>query len=91
MSPKGNFRNSVRLAFQYKKIPDLQLFVVAGRAINANDILPTTHTVSALGRVLNYGAGLDEVAFELGAIAVLTVAFYALGTWAFTRRHMRAA
>jgi ABC-2 type transport system permease protein len=72
-------------------IPDLQLFVVSGRAINANDILPTTHTVSALGRVLNHGAGLNEVAFELGAIAVLTVAFYALGTWLFTRRHMRAA
>jgi ABC-2 type transport system permease protein len=71
-------------------IPDVQVFSVAGRAVNVNAILPTTHAVSALDRVLNFGAGIGDVAVELGAIASLTVAFFALGAWLFTNQHMRA-
>lgn len=72
-------------------LPQLRLFTVAGRAVNANDILPTTHSISALGKVLNFGAGLGDVLFELAAIALLTVVFFAGGTWLFTKRHMQAA
>ena len=71
-------------------IPDVQLFSVAGHTVNINAILPTTHSVSALGKVLNFGAGMSDVAFELGAVAVLTLVYFMLGVWLFTRRHMRA-
>ena len=71
-------------------LPPLRLFTMGSRSVNINDILPTTHTISALGKILNFGAGLGDVVFELGAIAVLTVVFFALGTWLFTRHHMWA-
>ena len=71
-------------------LPPLHLFTVGGRSVSINDFLPTTHTISALGKVLNHQAGLRDVAFELGAILVLTVVFFAAGARLFTRRHMRA-
>lgn len=72
-------------------LPPLRLFMMGNRSININDILPTTHSISALDKILNHDAGLGEVGFELGAIAVLTVVFYALGAWLFARRHLRPA
>ena len=71
-------------------LPPLQLFTMGGRTININDMLPTTHAINAMSRILNYGASLGEVGFELAAIIALTILFFALGVWVFTRRHMRA-
>jgi ABC-2 type transport system permease protein len=71
-------------------LPPLRLFTVGERAININDILPTTHTINAMSKILSYDAGLQDVVFELGAIGVLTIVFFTLGVWVFTRRHMRA-
>jgi ABC-2 type transport system permease protein len=71
-------------------LPPLRLFTVAGRSVSINDFLPTTHTISALGKVLNHEAGLGNIAFELVAILVLTVVFFAAGARLFTRRHMQA-
>ena len=72
-------------------LPDLRLFPLGDRSINLNDVLPTTHTISALDRIMNSGGDLGDVTFELGAIAVLTAFLLAAGTWLFTRRHLRAA
>jgi ABC-2 type transport system permease protein len=71
-------------------LPPLRLFMVGDRAMNINDLLPTTHAISAMSKILNFGAGLGDVVFELGAIAVLTIALFAFGIWLFTRRQMRA-
>jgi ABC-2 type transport system permease protein len=71
-------------------IPTISLFALGGRSINVNDILPTTHSITAFGKILNQGAGLGDVAFEMGAIVVLTVLYFAIGIWLFTKRHMRA-
>jgi ABC-2 type transport system permease protein len=71
-------------------LPPLRLFSVGGHPVSINDILPTTHTITALNEILNFGAGLGDVVFELVAIALLTVAYFAVGAWLFTRRHMRA-
>lgn len=71
-------------------LPDVSLFAVGGRAVNLNEVLPTTHTITAFSKILHSGSGLVEVVPELGAIAALTVTFFAVGTWLFTRRHMRA-
>lgn len=70
-------------------LPPLRLFTVGNRSVNINDVLPTTHSISALGKILNSGAGLGDVLFELGAIAVLTVVLFAVGMELFSRRHMR--
>jgi ABC-2 type transport system permease protein len=71
-------------------LPPLRLFTVGSRSVSINDFLPTTHTISALNSILNYGVGLGDVALELAAILALTVVFFATGVWLFTRRHMRA-
>ncbi|MCK4942796.1 MAG: ABC transporter permease [Candidatus Aminicenantes bacterium] len=71
-------------------LPRLHLFSLFGQTINVNDILPTTHTISALNQILNYGASLGDVFFELAAILILTVIYFSLGAWIFTRRHMMA-
>lgn len=71
-------------------LPRLHLFSLFGQAINVNDILPTTHTISALNQILNFGASLGDVLFELAAILILTVIYFFLGIWIFTRHHMRA-
>jgi len=71
-------------------IPPLQLFVVGDRSININDILPTTHSITALGKILNYDSGLGDLVFEIGAIVILSFIYFAAGVWLFTKRHMRA-
>ena len=71
-------------------LPDVQLFALGARTINANDVLPTTHSIAAYDRIMNTGGGLGDVAFELAAIVLLSVVFFAIGIWAFTRRHMVA-
>ena len=72
-------------------LPGVTLFEVGARSIEMNDILPTTHAITAMGKVLNYGAGLGDILPELGGVVALSALFYALGTWAFTHRHMTAA
>ena len=72
-------------------LPDVRLFAVGSRAVNLNEVLPTTHTITAFGKILHSGSGLVEVLPEIGAIAALTAVFFGVGTWLFTRRHMRAA
>jgi ABC-2 type transport system permease protein len=71
-------------------LPPVRIFTMGDRVININDVLPTTHAITALGKILNQGGGLGEVAFELAAIAVLTVGLFAVGIWLFARRQMRA-
>jgi ABC-2 type transport system permease protein len=71
-------------------LPPLRIFTVGNYAVSINDILPTTHTIAALHKILNLNARLGDVALELGAIAVLTAAYFCLGAWLFAKRHMRA-
>jgi ABC-2 type transport system permease protein len=68
-------------------LPKVDLFSVAGNMLYATDILPTSFTMRALNKVLNHGAGLTDIAFELAAIAILTAGYFVLGSWLFRRRH----
>jgi ABC-2 type transport system permease protein len=72
-------------------LPDIPLFEIAGRSVNVNDILPTTHSISAFDSILNHSAGLNDVAYELVAISLLSVIFFSLGTLWFTKRHMSSS
>ena len=71
-------------------IPSIQLFSLGGRAININDILPTTHSISAMSKILNQGAGFGELIYEMGAIVFLSVVYCTLGIWLFAYRHLKA-
>jgi ABC-type multidrug transport system permease subunit len=71
-------------------MPTMTLFTIAGRAISPYDILPPTHAVMALNKILTLGARLDQVAFELTALLFLSLLYFALGVWLFHRLHLRA-
>lgn len=69
-------------------LPGVHLFALGGHSVELNEVLPTTHGVTALQKVLSYDAGLAGIAYELAAIVLLSAILFALGTWAFTRRHL---
>jgi len=69
-------------------LPSLTVFSIGSRAVNVNDILPTTHTTSALNKILNFNAGLSEVSFEIVAIILLTLFYFFIGLWLFRKRHL---
>jgi len=71
-------------------VPRVTLLTVGGRAIGLYDILPPTHAVVALNKVLTMGAGLGDVIYELAALLILSVVYFAAGVWLFSRTHLRA-
>lgn len=71
-------------------VPRMTLLTVAGRAIGLYDILPPTHAVVALNKVLTMGAGLGDVMYELAALAILSAVYFAAGVWLFSQTHLRA-
>jgi ABC-2 type transport system permease protein len=70
-------------------VAKVTLITIGGRAIGLFDLLPPTHAVTALNKVLTLGAGAGEVAFELGALFVLSLLYYAIGVWLFQRTHLK--
>ncbi len=71
-------------------VPMGTLFTVAGRDISLVDILPPTHAVAALNKVFTLGVGLDGVIYELSALILLSVIYFAIGVWLFQRMHLKA-
>lgn len=69
-------------------LPSLHVFSIAGHAVNANDILPTTHTISAFNKILNFNASLAEVTFEIAVMVILTLVYFLIGLWLFRKRHL---
>lgn len=70
-------------------LPKVTLFTVGGRAIGLYDILPPTHAVAALNKVLVMGQSLGDVVYELSALLVLSGLYLAAGAWLFQRVHLR--
>lgn len=70
-------------------LPSPPLFTIGERAIRLFDFLPTSHAVTALNKVLNMGAGLNEIIFEMAALLALTLLLFFAGIWFFRRLQMR--
>ncbi len=71
-------------------LPKVIIFTVGTREIGLYDILPPTHAVVALNKVLTLGAGLDEVIYELAALTLLSILYFGVGAWLFKRYHLRS-
>jgi ABC-2 type transport system permease protein len=67
----------------------LPLFTIGGRTIGLFDTLPPTHATVALNKVLSLGAGVGDITYELAAMAVLAVLYFAAGVWLFRRMHLQ--
>jgi ABC-2 type transport system permease protein len=70
-------------------IPRIILFQIAGLNISLYDLLPPTHAVMALNKILTLGAGLADVLYEIISLLVLSLIYYLIGIWIFQRRHLR--
>jgi len=71
-------------------MPKVTLFTLAGHEFGVYDILPPTHAVVALNKVLTLGAGLDEVTYELAMLTILSILYFVIGAWLFKRFHLRS-
>jgi len=65
------------------------LFTWGTRQIALNDVLPPTHAVIALNKILSMGASLGEVWYELAMLAGLTVVYFAAAVWIYRRTQLR--
>jgi ABC-2 type transport system permease protein len=72
-------------------LPRIRFFEVAGRVIGLYDVIPPTHAVVALNKILTLGAGLGDVLYEVVSLVLLSALYFAIGIWLFHRRHMRTA
>ena len=70
-------------------LPKIILFTLGGHEIGLYDILPPTHAVAALNKILTLGADLSEITFELSALAILSAIYFFIGVWMFKRFHLR--
>jgi ABC-2 type transport system permease protein len=70
-------------------LPKVHLFHWGARDFALNDLLPPSHAVVALNKILSFGCSLKDVAFEIGAMMGLTVFYFGLAVWIFTRTQMR--
>jgi ABC-type multidrug transport system permease subunit len=71
-------------------LPKIVLFTLGGREIGLYDILPPTHAVVALNKILTLGADLSQVTFELCALVILSAVYFFIGAWMFKRFHLRS-
>lgn len=86
--PLGLFMAFTGVMFPLPRVP---LFTLAGHTVGLYDILPATHAVVALNKVLTLGAGFVDVLYELTALLILSTVYFAVGVWLFQRTHMTPA
>lgn len=69
-------------------MPRVTIFTIAGQPIGLYDFLPAAHAVAALNKILTLGAGLHEVAYELIALAALSLLYLGAGMYIFQKKFL---
>ena len=70
-------------------IPRINLFQIRGIQFSLYDILPPTHAVVALNKILTLGAGLDGVWYEIISLIFLSLIYFGIGILIFQRRQLK--
>ncbi|MBN1267112.1 MAG: ABC transporter permease [Anaerolineales bacterium] len=70
-------------------VPAVPLFTVGTHTVNLFEILPPTHAVIALNKIFSFGVGIDELAYELTMLLVLSVLYLWVGVALFDRVHLK--
>jgi ABC-2 type transport system permease protein len=88
----GNFPMFLLMFFSgaMLPLPTQELFNIAGKSVSWNAILPPTHAVNALNKILISGAGFSDIWFELACLLALIIAYSWIGIWLFKKKHLRA-
>jgi ABC-2 type transport system permease protein len=72
-------------------MPPINLFKIAGQKFQLYDLLPTTHAVRALRAILTLGQSINAIWFNLAALGVLSVLYFGVGAWLYSRIHFRTS
>jgi ABC-2 type transport system permease protein len=70
-------------------LPRATLFTLAGREIAFNDLLPPTHAVIAMNKIVSLGAPLSDVLAEIVIMLALTVVYFSMGVVLFKRTQLQ--
>jgi hypothetical protein len=70
-------------------IKGVALFSIAGYPITIQGLMSPTHSISAVNKVLILNMGLKDILSEIIALLTVTLLYFAIGAWAFRRRHMK--
>lgn len=68
--------------------PKLALLSTPGYTLSLTDLLPLTHTATAFNRILNSGAGLGDIGYELAMLTLLTALLLAAGLTLYNKRRL---
>jgi ABC-2 type transport system permease protein len=66
-------------------LPPMILGKVAGQEISLIDIMPSTHAVEAMRRVLVFGDGIASIGYHLGMVTILSLGLLIIGALLFQR------
>lgn len=70
-------------------MPAAPIGTLAGHTVNLYDILPTTSAAEAMRRVLIFGDGPAEIAYELVVLTVLSLVILGAGAVLYQRRRLQ--
>lgn len=65
------------------------MFSILGYPISLQGFMSPTHAIQALKKIMIMNMEFRDIIPEIIAILVLTIIYFAIGLWAFSRRHMR--
>jgi ABC-2 type transport system permease protein len=87
----GNFPLFLFMFFTGAAYPikGVALFSIAGYPITIQGLMSPTHSISAVNKVLILNMGLKDILSEIIALLTVTLLYFAIGAWAFRRRHMK--
>jgi ABC-2 type transport system permease protein len=72
-------------------LPNMKVFSIYGYSFGLTDVLPLTHTANAFNKILNYGAGINDVLFDINMIVILTVIYFVAGLFLYQKRKLSKA
>ena len=72
-------------------MPEVALFVIGARTVQLYDVLPAAHAAEAMRRVMIFGQGPGDIAYELVAMTALSAITLALGIGLYHRLRMQVA
>jgi len=70
-------------------VPPVKIFAIGERVISLYDMLPPTHAVAALNKILTLGASPGEVIYELSMLVGLSLLYFGIGVVIFQCLQMR--
>ena len=65
------------------------MFSIAGYPVTFQGLMSPTHAIAALKKVMILDMQFKDIIPEVVAIILLTAFYFAIGVWAFKKRHMR--